>query len=224
MDQQLYPRAARRTALVMPSESPEPWVKIERAAQHTGLSVRWLYAEGDRAGRSCRALAALQAERARRLDAEPVDGRRGVIAAERETTITTSDADDTVLVWSAQRRHITRMRQHPRFEEVATGIVDGAEWASFRIAANAWSPVTGAKRADRTVSQAQREALAHANAHRASSAAAASDAMTVANGDEHSDEREVEPMPITFTTRPVRPGLTARAASPEGDSGRWTEE
>ncbi len=67
-------------------------------------------------------------------------------ASERETTVTTTDDDDTVRIWSAQRRHIGRMRRHPAFTEVASGLAEGSEWAEFTIPADQWSPATGAKR------------------------------------------------------------------------------
>lgn len=40
------PRTARRI-------DREPWVDIEGAAEHLGVTARWLYAEGDRAGVPC---------------------------------------------------------------------------------------------------------------------------------------------------------------------------
>lgn len=49
MPTSLFPRPARPT----PSSSnltPEPWVDIHRAAEHLGVTVRWLYSDGDRAG------------------------------------------------------------------------------------------------------------------------------------------------------------------------------
>jgi hypothetical protein len=67
-------------------------------------------------------------------------------ASERETTVTTTDDDDTVRIWTAQRRHIGRMRRHAAFTEVGTGLTEGSEWAEFTIPADQWNPATGAKR------------------------------------------------------------------------------
>lgn len=47
---------------------------------------------------------------------------RNLEAEERETTVTSTDGDDVVKVWTAQRRFITRLRHR-------------------------WNPATGAKRA-----------------------------------------------------------------------------
>lgn len=65
---------------------------------------------------------------------------------ERETTIATTDGDDLVRIWSAQRRHITRMRKNSSFTEVATGFHGTSEWAEFTIPAREWNPASGAKR------------------------------------------------------------------------------
>lgn len=46
----LYPRATRPATS---HPEPEPWVNITRAAEHLGVTTRWLYAEGDRAGVPC---------------------------------------------------------------------------------------------------------------------------------------------------------------------------
>jgi len=46
-------------------------------------------------------------------------------ADERETTVTSTDADDVVLIWTAQRRHIGKLRRHPSFKEVRSGFSDG---------------------------------------------------------------------------------------------------
>lgn len=67
-------------------------------------------------------------------------------AAERETTVTATDADDTVRIWTCQKRYLGRLRRHPSFIEVATGFHGSTEWAEFTIAAADWNPATGAKR------------------------------------------------------------------------------
>lgn len=67
-------------------------------------------------------------------------------AVERETTVTATDADDTVRIWTCQKRYLGRLRRHPSFTEVATGFHGSTEWAEFTIAAADWNPATGAKR------------------------------------------------------------------------------
>src|SRR5438132_8088531 len=78
---------------------------------------------------------------------------------ERETTVTTSDGDGLVRIWTAQRKHITRMRRHPAFTETGTGLHGSSEWASFTVPADRWSPATGAKRT-RELSEFQRQQMA----------------------------------------------------------------
>lgn len=51
MSDLLYPRAARTTA--RPLANPERWVDIHRAAEHLGVTVRWLYGDADRNGVPC---------------------------------------------------------------------------------------------------------------------------------------------------------------------------
>lgn len=66
-------------------------------------------------------------------------------AAERETTVTANDEDGLVRIWSAQRKHITKMRRNPQFTEVKSGFYGTSEWAEFTVPADRWSPV-GVKR------------------------------------------------------------------------------
>lgn len=80
-------------------------------------------------------------------------------AAERETTVASTDGDDTVRIWTAQRRHIGRLRRHPAFTEVKSGYHDGTEWAEFTIAADQWNPASGAKRKSNLTDE-QRQAAA----------------------------------------------------------------
>jgi len=77
-------------------------------------------------------------------------------ATERETTVTITDADDTVRIWTAQRRYIGRLRRHPAYAEIATGFHDGSEWAEFTIPADRWNPATGAKRERAPMTDEQR--------------------------------------------------------------------
>lgn len=78
---------------------------------------------------------------------------------ERETVITVTDADQSVHIWTAQRRHITRMRKHDSFTETGSGYHGTTEWASFTIPARDWNPASGAKR-KRNLTDEQRQALA----------------------------------------------------------------
>lgn len=80
-------------------------------------------------------------------------------ASERETTVTSTDADAEVRIWTAQRRHIGRMRRHPAFTEVGSGFHDGSEWAEFTIPSDQWNPASGAKRKS-TLTDEQRRAAA----------------------------------------------------------------
>lgn len=77
---------------------------------------------------------------------------------ERETIVNSSDGDDLVRIWTAQRTYITRLRRHPAFTEVKSGKYEGTEWAEFTIPADRWSPV-GARRSV-TQSSEQRQASA----------------------------------------------------------------
>lgn len=80
-------------------------------------------------------------------------------AAERETTVNTADDDDLVRIWTAQRKHITRLRRNASFTEVASGHHGSTEWAEFTIPADSWNPASGAKRRV-SMSDAQRKAAA----------------------------------------------------------------
>lgn len=80
-------------------------------------------------------------------------------AAERETTVTITDADDTVRIWTAQRGYLGKLRRHPAYTEVASGLHGATEWAEFTIPADRWNPATGAKR-QRNLSEEQKTELA----------------------------------------------------------------
>lgn len=67
-------------------------------------------------------------------------------AAERETTVTVTDDSEVVTIWTAQRKHITRLRKNPSFTEVGSGFHGSTEWAEFTIPADQWNPASGAKR------------------------------------------------------------------------------
>lgn len=76
---------------------------------------------------------------------------------ERETIVNASDGDDEVRIWTAQRRYITKLRNHPRATEVKGGFYGTSEWAEFTIPASQWNPVSGIKRQS-TMSEEQRAA------------------------------------------------------------------
>ena len=80
-------------------------------------------------------------------------------APERETTVATTDDDPEVRIWTAQRRHITRLRKHPAFTEVRQGWHGTMEWAEFTIPADKWNPASGAKRT-RNMTDEQKQAAA----------------------------------------------------------------
>ena len=67
-------------------------------------------------------------------------------AAERETTINMCDADDTVRIWTAQRKVITKLRKNTAFTEIGSGVHGGTEWAAFTIPVDRWTPSAGVKR------------------------------------------------------------------------------
>ncbi|QEC47845.1 hypothetical protein FSW04_09865 [Baekduia soli] len=54
---------------------------------------------------------------------------------ERETVVTTSDADDTLSIWTAQRPIITKLRNNPAATLVEEGKHDGSAWARFELPA-----------------------------------------------------------------------------------------
>lgn len=90
-------------------------------------------------------------------------------AAERETVITVSDADDHVHVWTAQRPVITAMLKRSEIVTLRQGYDKaGTAWAEFSIPARLWSPVTGLKRkssmtAEQKQAAADRLRAMHAN-------------------------------------------------------------
>lgn len=92
-------------------------------------------------------------------DADGVPGKSmasHLEAAERETTITSTDADREVRIWTCQRKYLGRLRRDRRFTETAGGFYGTTEWAEFTIPAASWNPVTGAKRAGRPLTDEQR--------------------------------------------------------------------
>ena len=82
-----------------------------------------------------------------------------MIAVERETVINASDADDTVRIWTAQRRFITRLQKHPRVVQTGSGEHDGTPYYTFEVPASEWNPVSGVKRQSNMTDE-QRQAAA----------------------------------------------------------------
>lgn len=76
---------------------------------------------------------------------------------ERETNIISTDGDDLVTIWTAQRRHISKLRSNSNFTETHSGFHGNTEWAEFTIPAERWNPVTGAKRAGRVMTPEEKE-------------------------------------------------------------------
>lgn len=91
-------------------------------------------------------------------------------APERETTITATDADELVTIWTAQKRYIGRLRRNKKFTETAHGWHGTTEWAQFTIPATEWNPVSGAKRATAPLSEERRAAMVE-RLHKARAAA-----------------------------------------------------
>lgn len=52
-------------------------------------------------------------------------------AAERETIVNWTEADENVTVWTAQRSLITRLRKLPAFIETRSGFYGTTAWAEF---------------------------------------------------------------------------------------------
>lgn len=75
-------------------------------------------------------------------------------APERETIITTSDADDELRIWTAQRPVITKLKKNVAAVLVAEGVHEGSVWAEFRLPADLLTFRSGKRR----VTEAQREA------------------------------------------------------------------
>ncbi len=78
---------------------------------------------------------------------------------ERETIVTTSDGDDVVRIWTAQRPVISRLQKDTRFTLIDSGFFEGSKWAEFTIPRNQWNPVSGAKKRYK-VSEERRAQLA----------------------------------------------------------------
>ena len=80
-------------------------------------------------------------------------------AYERETTIISNDEDDVIVIWTMQRRFISRMRKHPAFRETGSGYHGTSEWVEFQVPSRDWNPASGGKR-KRDLTPEQRQAMA----------------------------------------------------------------
>lgn len=76
-------------------------------------------------------------------------------ADERETNVTWGDADDTVRIWSAVRKHVRAMERDDRFTRIDG---DGEAWGSYTVPKSAYDPVRGLRRRTKPMTDAQREA------------------------------------------------------------------
>lgn len=94
---------------------------------------------------------------------------------ERETIIGMNDDDGQALIWTAQRKVITRLKNNPAAELIEEGTHDGSAWARFTIPAELVSFRSGKVRRELTAEQRQAaaERLRHARAARLSPAATA---------------------------------------------------
>jgi hypothetical protein len=77
-------------------------------------------------------------------------------APERETVITTSDADDHIRIWTAQRPMITKLKANPAATLIDEGFHGRSAWAEFHVPAGLLTIRSG----KRKMSEAQREAAA----------------------------------------------------------------
>lgn len=57
-------------------------------------------------------------------------------APERETVINGSDADDTITIWTAQRRIITKLKRNSAATLVDEGFYGSTAWAQFSMPAS----------------------------------------------------------------------------------------
>lgn len=81
-------------------------------------------------------------------------------ADERETTVTVTDADAVVRIWSARRKDITRLRKNPKVTETKSGFIDGTEWAEFTVPTGDWNPASGIKRVSNMTAEQKAAAAA----------------------------------------------------------------
>ena len=89
-----------------------------------------------------------------------LDSNASRTAAERETTVSVTDADTHVHIWTARRKDITRLRKHSGATEMRSGFDGTTEWAEFTIPADRWNPATGIRRQGRKLTPEQRAAAA----------------------------------------------------------------
>lgn len=93
-----------------------------------------------------------------------------MIAAERETTIAYSDADDSVSIYTCIKRDLTVLRKNPAFKQVRSGTYkDGTEWGDFLLPVDQFGSVSSLVKRKRNLTDEQRQAVADrlANARKA---------------------------------------------------------
>ena len=79
-------------------------------------------------------------------------------ALERETTVTMSDGDPLVHIYTMQAKFINRLKKNPRVTLLDEGVYENSPWASFSVPKDEYSPVSGVKgkpRAPLTTEQKQ---------------------------------------------------------------------
>lgn len=95
-------------------------------------------------------------------DAEPGPSV-SLTAPERETIITFNDEDDTALIYTAQRRIITRLKKNEAATLIEEGVHDGSVWARFEMPAQLIS--FRSTRVKRELSEEEKEGLRERIAH-----------------------------------------------------------
>lgn len=84
-----------------------------------------------------------------------------MLAAERETTIAYTDADEYVTVFTCIRRDLTAMRKNPAFKQVRSGTYkDGTEWGDFQLSVEDFGSISSIVKRKRNLSDEQRAAVA----------------------------------------------------------------
>jgi hypothetical protein len=86
---------------------------------------------------------------------------------ERETVINTTDDDDLVEIWTAQRPYITRLRKNSKVTEIRSGHYGSTEWAEFSVPSDQWSPDGGVKYSRKQSDEQKRAAAERLAAARA---------------------------------------------------------
>jgi hypothetical protein len=101
----------------------------------------------------------------------------GLSSSERETTISSTDDDDLIRIYTCQRANLNKLRKHPRVSEISSGHYGTTEHATFTIAKSDWDPVRGIRHVRNMTFHQKRavgERLAAARAARAAALTLAS--------------------------------------------------